>query len=364
LIDNSAEHGWLGVWHPVSSRSDVPAPTESVLVRAWLYGLSADSANDPRTTAQLAAHLYDSTAGRLDVHFSRSQFDAGQWSPLTLWAPATGFGPGDVWRPALFLRNDTWEDSPVRNRFLIAWEGFYQDTATVEGNGGPPLTPGDDETATIDGFALSDEWTMFLVTMVPFDQWDNRVGAGPNLTKSDAKPRLFSIEETGEGREVRLEADPKEEGFTFSLVSDQGTVSATVSDEVFWLRGSPVICLVRSQDGRLMLDYSIGGSIPDRLEIAGTLAPSAVRLGPDATVWKSVESLPYVLQDEDTAEVFRSISLLCLADFNRDAAVNTIDVIAFLNAWTHGDARADFNHDDVIDSRDVLAYLSAFAAGC
>ncbi len=55
---------------------------------------------------------------------------------------------------------------------------------------------------------------------------------------------------------------------------------------------------------------------------------------------------------------------LCDADFNGDGAVNTLDVLAFLNAWTAQDPRADFNGDGAIDTRDVLAFLNAWTAGC
>lgn len=54
----------------------------------------------------------------------------------------------------------------------------------------------------------------------------------------------------------------------------------------------------------------------------------------------------------------------CPADFNRDGAVDTRDVLAFLNAWSAGDAAADFNGDGAINTLDVLAFLNAFAAGC
>jgi hypothetical protein len=54
----------------------------------------------------------------------------------------------------------------------------------------------------------------------------------------------------------------------------------------------------------------------------------------------------------------------CPADFNGDGVVNTIDVLAFLNAWTAHDPRADFNGDGTIDTRDVLAFLNAWSAGC
>lgn len=64
----------------------------------------------------------------------------------------------------------------------------------------------------------------------------------------------------------------------------------------------------------------------------------------------------------------RSLQILpgngCVADFNGDGAVNTQDVLAFLNAWTSGDPRADFNDDGTINTQDVLAFLNAWTAGC
>ena len=54
----------------------------------------------------------------------------------------------------------------------------------------------------------------------------------------------------------------------------------------------------------------------------------------------------------------------CDADFNGDGAVNTLDVLAFLNAWTAGDTSADFNGDGTINTLDVLAFLNAWTAGC
>jgi hypothetical protein len=54
----------------------------------------------------------------------------------------------------------------------------------------------------------------------------------------------------------------------------------------------------------------------------------------------------------------------CIADFNRDGAVNTLDVLAYLNAWAAGDAEADINGDGTVNTLDVLAFLNAWAAGC
>ena len=54
----------------------------------------------------------------------------------------------------------------------------------------------------------------------------------------------------------------------------------------------------------------------------------------------------------------------CPADFNGDGAVNTMDVLAFLNAWVSGEPGGDFNGDGTINTMDVLAFLNAWAAGC
>ncbi|VAX39033.1 hypothetical protein MNBD_PLANCTO03-264 [hydrothermal vent metagenome] len=54
----------------------------------------------------------------------------------------------------------------------------------------------------------------------------------------------------------------------------------------------------------------------------------------------------------------------CMADFNRDGVVNTLDVIDFFDAWAIGDPSADLNGDGSVDTRDVLTYLNAWTVGC
>ena len=54
----------------------------------------------------------------------------------------------------------------------------------------------------------------------------------------------------------------------------------------------------------------------------------------------------------------------CIGDFNGDGTVNTLDVLAFLNAWAASDPRADINGDGTVNTLDVLAFLNAWAAGC
>ena len=54
----------------------------------------------------------------------------------------------------------------------------------------------------------------------------------------------------------------------------------------------------------------------------------------------------------------------CVGDFNGDGSVNTLDVLAFLNAWAAGDSSADINGDGSVNTLDVLAFLNFWAAGC
>lgn len=55
---------------------------------------------------------------------------------------------------------------------------------------------------------------------------------------------------------------------------------------------------------------------------------------------------------------------ICSADFNGDGQVNTLDFLAFLNAFNAGDPTSDFNGDGEINTLDFLAFLNAFNTGC
>lgn len=54
----------------------------------------------------------------------------------------------------------------------------------------------------------------------------------------------------------------------------------------------------------------------------------------------------------------------CPPDFNGDGTVNTLDFLAFLNAYNAREPGADFNGDGSINTLDFVAFLNAFAAGC
>jgi hypothetical protein len=54
----------------------------------------------------------------------------------------------------------------------------------------------------------------------------------------------------------------------------------------------------------------------------------------------------------------------CPADFNGDTVVNSLDFIAFLNAFVATDPAADYNNDGIVNSLDFIAFLNDFVAGC
>lgn len=54
----------------------------------------------------------------------------------------------------------------------------------------------------------------------------------------------------------------------------------------------------------------------------------------------------------------------CVADFNGDGMVNSLDIISYLNAFNANDPTADINQDGSVNSLDFLAFLNAFVEGC
>lgn len=54
----------------------------------------------------------------------------------------------------------------------------------------------------------------------------------------------------------------------------------------------------------------------------------------------------------------------CPPDINGDGSVNSLDFVAFLNAFVAGDPAADYNNDGTINSLDFTAFLNDFVAGC
>ena len=76
----------------------------------------------------------------------------------------------------------------------------------------------------------------------------------------------------------------------------------------------------------------------------------------------------YNIGDTELAEDGRLLALfnpdtfwIRTADHNQDGAVNTLDVLSFLNAWNARRPETDYNRDGSINTSDVSAYLNDWA---
>lgn len=54
----------------------------------------------------------------------------------------------------------------------------------------------------------------------------------------------------------------------------------------------------------------------------------------------------------------------CIADFNGDGTVNTVDVLSYLNKWAAKDASADINGDGTVNTLDFILFLNLWNEGC
>ncbi|MFG0242648.1 MAG: GC-type dockerin domain-anchored protein [Phycisphaerales bacterium JB054] len=66
----------------------------------------------------------------------------------------------------------------------------------------------------------------------------------------------------------------------------------------------------------------------------------------------------------ETDRVLVRVTRACPGDWTDDGTTNTLDVLAFLNAWTTGDPSADLNADGTVNTQDVLTFLNAWTTGC
>jgi outer membrane protein assembly factor BamB len=217
-------------------------------------------------------------------------------------------------------------------------------------------------------------------------------GTAPVLADDGAAGRVYVMDQsadlhclnrlTGEQKWV-LDLGQSSWGIAGAAVGHDGTVYAGV------FFGTERYMYAVTPDGDILWQYHIGNLdgnySPAIIDGDGTIYFTTFRtqgrigrvhaLNPDGSVlWikdmpERVASSP-MLAPDGTLYVNCSDTYLyafkdpCPADFNGDGAANTLDVLAFLNAWVAGDARADFNGDGSINTLDVLAFLNAWGAGC
>lgn len=128
--------------------------------------------------------------------------------------------------------------------------------------------------------------------------------------------------------------------------------------------GDPDFCEVNFGDGRTHLYLNRSGVLDsppswtfDASEVANCVAFGDI----NGDGW---DDLAIGYSGDISVRVFYAVPPDCVADFNDDGSVNTLDVLAFLNAWSAGDSSADINGDGSVNTLDVLAFLNLWSAGC
>jgi len=126
----------------------------------------------------------------------------------------------------------------------------------------------------------------------------------------------------------------------------------------------PDFCEVNFGDGRTHLYLNRSGVLDsppswtyDASEVANCVAFGDL----NGDGW---DDLAIGYSGDISVRVFYAVPPDCVADFNNDGSVNTLDVLAFLNAWSAGDSSADINGDGSVNTLDVLAFLNLWSAGC
>lgn len=131
-----------------------------------------------------------------------------------------------------------------------------------------------------------------------------------------------------------------------------------------------------NRDGapEVMVSSTVYGQAQSHLETALLLNDGSGNLTIDQTIirfGKSYENIAAAdLNGDGSTDLVTASDLLfnqldaCSPDFNGDGLVNTLDVLAFLNAFNTGDPAADFNGDGTVNTLDFLAFLNAFNTGC
>lgn len=206
---------------------------------------------------------------------------------------------------------------------------------------------------------------------VDTDEWINLhsmlVGSGPGITEANAVNDLGQV--AGEGWNGTFASgwvwDPAE-GFTFLPALGQGDRDRLTPSDI---NNRGVVVGSAATDGwadwhAFIWDADAGirdlndlATLPDGfiLDRATEINERGVIVGEGHWGPSWGPAVGFVLFPREAG---------CAADFNGDGDTNTLDVLAFLNAWNTNDAEADFNEDGEVNTLDVLAFLNAWNAGC
>ncbi|HWQ28313.1 MAG TPA: GC-type dockerin domain-anchored protein, partial [Dehalococcoidia bacterium] len=107
------------------------------------------------------------------------------------------------------------------------------------------------------------------------------------------------------------------------------------------------------------------GAWVERLyRVADYLAPTA-----SVRIQFRAENVTGIVKTEAAVDALRVLSYECrpcVADYNRDGEVNTIDFVTYLNDFTGATSLydPDMNGDGEVNTLDFVIYLNAFNTGC
>ncbi len=127
-------------------------------------------------------------------------------------------------------------------------------------------------------------------------------------------------------------------------------------------RSDGVITLVKNAHYKFDNDVTYGNSGSPLMlggEIVGIVTHCGTVCGNNIAT--RVDRPNFVAAREAASDCART---WCLADFNLDGVVNSMDMIAFLTAYAQGDMSADLDGDGLLTTLDVLVFMNAWAAGC
>ncbi|HZW09447.1 MAG TPA: GC-type dockerin domain-anchored protein [Phycisphaerales bacterium] len=180
---------------------------------------------------------------------------------------------------------------------------------------------------------------------------DGQVGAGQRAglavrwTQSTGFVNLGRL--AGSGQSIDIASSISGDGLVVGGLADfnatKGTGEAFIWDEVEGIRSLRDV-LVEAGLGSELIGWSL-------FDVRGISQDGSTLVG-------------YGFHGSEQEPWIARLPRACRADFNGDGAVNTLDVLEFLNAFADGDAGADFDGNGVVDTRDVLAFLNVWAADC
>lgn len=261
--------GGLGNWSLVNDNAQF---TNNFLLKSWVYHVPATSATgvySKRNTGSVFFGLSDASGDAiLDV--GTMIFDSAQWIPSTIFVSSGDFAIGNTWELISRVRAYTSGSEESPQHFFLAWEGVYPDTDMISSHGINPQSSGSIEQLDIHGFNVGHvpSWSLLFVGMIPEDQWDNREG-------SISTKELFRAYKSNTDNYISVNANPYNSGI--SIITP--LVSGYDINTSYWLRKSPILCLLVCNSGITTLYYSVGNSDVNTLSINDGIFIDSVQLG-------------------------------------------------------------------------------------